>query len=538
MKTTTFISHHRWWATALLGLSLFCLFVMSACGPTATPTPAVTPIPPTTTPVSLTEAPVTVASIAEDITADVGQIVTVVEGSPDQIIIVFEETHVSPAGQIQIAIMLNRLYETYDLRHIRLEGAIAADGVLDASWFHHPPPFSAGDRIRDREDAIVQLLEDGEISSAEMMALIYADAEVAGIEKKEEYDVELPEGAASATTIYLYQIAAPGLTQSEINKANDLINQDKILEAVEFIISTDEFTKEVYARLNAPDVILSVKELVEIIDEIEARAAEVEADITPEDKANLEALRTFYQTASLRGHTMVTNVLALVEKSPGVPVAMTIGAAHSEVSDLFADADVSFAVIRPNSLAENREEGDLSFKAYDRKLLQLSVDPPGSLGPLLDGRRKPRPVIGEVWLKSKAEMYLLITRIARAFAQGQLPPFEEALSDVLPGLRNVTLIPDTIQVDGNDVIFSIRALNNNSQPVQVWVRTRVDRAIAEKTLKERLFEALSNVQDRETPDQREAEPTEFKPILIRVSSDTIAKVSTDQAAIVATTLGG
>ena len=538
MKTTTFISHHRWWATALVGLSLFCLFVMSACGPTATPTPVVTPIPPTATLVLPTEAPVTIASIAEDITADLGQIVTIVEGSPDQIIIVFEETHVSPAGQIQIAIMLNRLYETYDLRHIRLEGAIAADGVLDASWFHHPPPFSAGDRIRDREDAIVQLLEDGEISSAEMMALIYADAEVAGIEKKEEYDVELPEGAASATIIYLYKIAVPGLTQSEISKANDLSNQDKILEAVEFIISTDEFTEEMYARLNDPNVMLSVEKLVEIIDEIEAKTAEVEADITPEDKADLEALRTFYQTASLRGHTMVTNVLALVEKSSGVPVAITIGAAHSEVSDLFADAGVSFAVIRPNSLAENREEGDLSFKAYDRKLLQLSVDPPGSLGPLLDGRRKPRPVIGEVWLKSKAEMYLLITRIARAFAQGQLPPFEEALSDVLPGLRNVTLIPDTIQVDGNDVIFSVQVLNNNSQPVQIWVRTKVDKAIAEKTLKERLFEALSNVQDKESPDLHEAELTESEPILTRVSSDTIAKVSTDQAAIVNTTLGG
>jgi hypothetical protein len=531
MKTIVSMSRNRRWTTVLVGLSLFCLFVINACGPTPTSAPTATPILPT-------EVPITVAPIAEDIATDVGQVMTSVEGNPDRVIIVFEETHDSPAGQIEIAIMLNRLYEGYDLRHMGLEGAIAADGVLDATWFHYPSPLRTGDLIQAREDVAVQMLEDGDINSMEMMALVYDDAEVVGIEKKEEYDTELPEGAGAATTIYLYKIAVPGLTQSEISQANDLMSQDKILEAVEFIISTDEYTEEMYARLSDPSVILSCEKLVELVDEIEAKAADVAADITSEDKANLKALRTFYQTCVDRSKTMVDDILSLLEQFPGAPLAMTIGAAHTEgMSDLFTDAGVSFAVIRPNSLAENREEGDLSFEAYDRKLLQLSVDPPGSLGALLDGRRKPPPAVGELWAQSKAEVYLLTTFIARAAAQGQPPPFDEALEDILPKLKNVTLMPDTIQVIENDVVFSVQALNNNSQPVQIWVRTRADKALAEKTLEERLFEALSNVHDKEPPAE-EPEPTESEPTLIRVSSDTIAKFSTDQAAIVNTTLGG
>jgi hypothetical protein len=137
--------------------------------------------------------------------------------------------------------------------------------------------------------------------------------------------------------------------------------------------------------------------------------------------------------------------------------------------------------------------------------------------PLLDGRRKPRPVVGELWIQSKAEVSLVTTLIARAFAQGQPAPFDEVLEDVLPRLENVTLVPNTIQVIGSDVIFSVQALNNYSQPVALWVRTRVDKALAERTIEKRLFEDLA---------------------LVRASSDTIATFWTDQAVIVATTLGG
>lgn len=518
MKTST--PHQRVWTVVLAGLSLLSLLVISACDSGQPGTETAGP--------ADTETAPTVKSVAEDIAADVGKVMDVIEGNPDQTVFIFEETHVSPAGQIEIAIMLNRLYEKYGLRLIALEGALLENGSLDTTWFE--PSFTAGQSIGPREDVVVGLLEEGEINSAEMMALVYADAEVAGVEGP-EYLVELSEEAAGATTSYLFEIAVAGLTQSEIEEANDLIDQGKEDEAFEFIIGTDEFTKETSERLDDPSINISCEELVDLADEIETKAAEVEADITPEDEDNLDSLRTFYKTCVDRSGIIVDNTLALVQQFAGVPVAMMIGAAHTDrVKQLFADAGISLAVIRPNFMEQGRENGDLSYEAYDRKLAGLSVGSPGSLGALLDSRRKPPPVIGELWAQSEADLRLVTTKIARAAAQGQLPPFNDALKDVLPRLENVTIVPGTIQMIKNEVVFSVEALDNNSQPVVLWVRTIADKQLAKQTLNERLFEALSNVQEKDEPSD-EPEPPESDPVLQRVSSDTIAIFSKDQSVI-------
>jgi hypothetical protein len=120
---------------------------------------------------------------------------------------------------------------------------------------------------------------------------------------------------------------------------------------------------------------------------------------------------------------MVAHVAELLEQASGTPVTMIIGAAHTElVAQLFTEKGVSFAVIRGNSLAENRDNGDLHYQAYDRKTQSRTVDQAGTLGALLDDRKKPRPVIFETWFQSKAYIFLLLDRIARAAAAGQLPP--------------------------------------------------------------------------------------------------------------------
>ncbi len=561
MKTTVQKPVHEWRVRVLIGISLICLSTLAACSPsfisepptpaaptatyapaplfTDTPAESVTPEPtdapaPTNTP---TAALVSIASIAEDIAADVGKVMAVTEGNPDQNIFVFEETHISPAGQIEIAIMLNRLYENYDMRRMGLEGAFAEDGSLEPYRLLNSPPFRARDRVRPREDVIVQMLEDGETSGMEMMAVVYDDVEVVGVENRDEYEFEIPEAAASATIVYLYQIAALGLTPGEIEEANALIEEEKISEAIDFIINTDEFTKEMYARLNDATIVLPCEALVELVDQIDAKAREVGADVTSEDRANLEAVREFYQRCSDRSHTMVQNILALAEQVPGQPVALSTGAAHTEkVIELLTDAGVSFAVLQPISLAEGRTAGDLSLDAYDRKLLGLSVDPPGTLGPLLDGRKKPQPVTNSTWAQTKAEMSWLTTMIARAAAEGQEPPFEEALKEVLPALHNVTLVPDSIQIVDGDVVFSATLLNNDSQPVTIWGRAVKAVAIGEKLLEERLFESLANVQDKEPPSDEPEPSTPSQPVLRRVSSDTIAIYSTDRAVVLATKL--
>ncbi len=242
---------------------------------------------------------------------------------------------------------------------------------------------------------------------------------------------------------------------------------------------------------------------------------------------------------------MVGNVLKLAKQFPNAPVAMTTGAAHTEkLATLLRQAGVSFAVIEPNSLANNRHNGDLSSEAFDRKGLQLSVGAPGSLGALLDGRKKPQSILDTAWAKSDSELRLLTTLIARAAAQGQTPPFEAALREVLPRFTNVTIVPDSFQVMDKDVVFAVKALkagktpSDKPVPVQIWVRTRADRASAGVMyLEERLFDGLTRVQAKDAPEGK-AEPSESKPTLMRISSDTVAKFSTDPAAIKGTTLSG
>jgi hypothetical protein len=504
--------------------------------PTPTPVPPTsTPVPPTPTPVPPTPTlPITVKLIVDDIAAEVGKVTRVIEGDPNRIIIAFEETHNSPAGQIEIAIMLNRLYERYDLRYIGLEGHFATDGNLDAAWFD--PSFVAGQPIREREDVIVQLLEDGEISSSETMALIYADVSVTGVEDASEYNYEPPDEAWSAHTWHLFQIAALGMTQSEITKFNELVGDEKIMDAIEFAINTDEWTSEKYTLIQDETIIISAEEWLQIIDDIAAKATEVGAGVSADDKASLQALRRFFEVASNRSRTMVDYTLDLLQQSPGAPVAMIIGAAHTDlVAQLFANEGMSFAVIRGNSLEENREEGDLHYQAYGRKSDSQSVDSVGTLGALLDGRKKPRPVIGEIWLQSKANIYLLVDLLARAAADGEMPPFTDALSD-LPPLEGVTLNKDSIQMEGGDVIFSVEALDQNGNWVTIWVRARASRERAAKLLEQRLLEGYDRVQSKEEPSE-EPEPETSPAVLVPVSSETVAKFSASEAEIETSSLG-
>jgi hypothetical protein len=554
-------TRRRWRA-----ILLFCLpivLLVSACGskpaatptlapptataaqPTATPAPpTATQVPPTATPSTTEPSPDSVKAIAESIAAGVGKVGTVVDGKSGGSIFVFEETHVSPAGQIEIAIMLNRLYENHGLRHVGLEGAFAKDGQLDATKYHYPPPFRAHDPVRPPQDIVVSWLEGGDIGSAEMMALIYEDLEVVGIEDENEYNPELSEAANAAPVIYLYQIAILGLTQDQIVEANRLISEGREDEAITYIINATEFTKQAYAELNDPKTALAVEGMVDLIDRIAKKATEVGVEISSQDQQNFQEARAFFEARSMASGTMVGKVLQLVKQFPNAPVAMTMGAAHTEkLVGLLRQAGVPFAVISPNSLISGSQNGDLSNEAFDRKGDQLSVDPPGSLGVLLDGRKKPRPVLPTVWAKSDSELRLLTTLIARAAAQGQTPPFEAALSEVLPMLTNVTIVPDSFQIMDGDVVFAVMALkeaeppSDPPAPVQIWVRARADQIPPKvKFLEERLFEGLDRVRAKDKPDG--PEPPESKPILMRISSDTMAKFSTDAAAIKGTTLSG
>lgn len=516
----------------LILIILLSIIMVTSCSPTpgtVVPT-SVSEIRPTDTSVSPTGLPSPVATskmttIADDISKNVGKVMQVNDGSSDQQVIVFEETHDSPAGQVEIAMMMNRLYENYGLRQISLEGAFKSDGKLDTSWLPKDTPFVAKQPIRSREDVVVQLLQDGEISSSEAMTLIYNDMVVTGSEVADEYNYELSDDAASAPIIYLYLIAIPGMNSEEKSKANELLNAKKTLEGVEYIISTDDWTNKEYALIKDKTKIISAESWLKILDDIEAKAVSEGAEITSENKQAISDLRKFYVIASQRSRTMVNNTLAIV--SPNIPVAMVIGAAHTElVVDLLTKKGVSFAVIRSNMLANNLENGDLSTEAYNRKSHQLSIDLPGTLGALLDGRKKPQPVINKTWLQSKYTIYIVADTIARAVASGKKPPFD----DIIPDSQNVKVDKSSITIKGNVVFFSITAPDNKNKPVTIWVGVEANKDAVDKLLEDRLTLGRDSTLKKEAPNSN-PETTSTELVKIPISSQSAAIFGTTKAAV-------
>ncbi len=353
--------------------------------PTAIPTQTPTPIPPTPTPV-----PITLNDIAAEIASDVGVVTTVVATELEPAIFIFEERHDSMLGQVEIAIMLNRLYTDYELRHIGLEGHMADAGPLDLAWAHRQPYYQPDQPITNREDVMTQTLQDGEIGSAELIGLIYHDVVVDGIDNAELYAFEPPKVAWIAPDFYLYYTALAGMSDEQRTAWEALYAAEQYDEAFEFAISSDEFTAGVWERLSDPVNIISAEEWLTLLDEMQTQAELVGAEMTTQDAAYLGALVEYFEYVSQRSDAMAAAMLDLTTAYPESPLAMTIGTLHTaRVVELFSQAGVSFAVIRPRSLAEGDTTGLLSAEAYQRKQQGLSVAPDGFLGSYLDGRKKP-----------------------------------------------------------------------------------------------------------------------------------------------------
>lgn len=465
------------WYSSVAIISLFGL-ALGACAPTAAPTappptaappteapteiptqqpPTATPIPPTATPVL-----VTLTDIAEEIAEEVGEVTTVVETDSEEVIFVFEERHDSRLGQVEIAMMLNRLYADYELRRIGLEGLMADEGPLDLSWAHREPYYQPSQPITGREDVMAQTLQDGEIGSAELLGLVYHDVVVEGIDDAELYAFDPPETAWDAPNLYLYNIALAGMSDTDRTAWNALYEQEQYEDAFEYAVGTDEFSAEMWARLSDQVDIVSAEEWLIVLDDLRAQAEAVETDLTAEDEANLAALDEYFEHVSQRSDVLAANVLALAAIHPEAPVAMTIGALHTErVVELLTEAGVSFVVLRPLSLAEGDTSGLLSAAAYERKRQGLSVAPDGYLGALLDGRgKKPKPTAEEEWYQFSTELMGILQMFAWRNAHG------------LP-VEDVRLEGDQWEGIDVEIVNVIPGDENNPNPIVEWqVRKR------------------------------------------------------------------
>lgn len=516
-----------------IGLILLLLIISALSGcvePTPQPTP--TPTPPE-------ENLVSVAALANDISADVGKVSTSGSGIPGKKVIVFEESHDSRAGQIEIAIMLNRLHKN-GTKFIGLEGTLEKDGLLDASWFHRLPD------TKTKWEIAVQLLKEGEINSAEFIALCYPDVEVCGVEIAEECNVRLSDDAYVSVMFYLLAIAEESLSQDQIREANRLIEGEKYGAYIEFVINADQWTAERYKQLMEEDKMYSLEETISIYKEIQKKADRVGAEVDAESKAGLEELIVYDEARASASKTITTNTLALCEKSPDAPVAMTIGAAHtSKVFELLEDDYVAYAVITPMSLTDLDDKSNLTSNAYDRKMQCLSVDETGMLGAfldnrpeLIDGQHKPPTVLDERFAQIKSEIYYITVRIARAAAAGGDLPF--GLTKDKLSFQYVEVDPSSIRVIDGEVIFPMVVKDERGSVVTtIWGRTKqfrepIEFEETEDGLEALLKEALEDVRKGEDKTERRGEEL----IRSEVARDTLAMYSPDPKAIESTTLSG
>jgi len=260
---------------------------------------------------------------------------------------------------------------------------------------------------------------------------------------------------------------------------------------------------------------------------IEIKAAEVKADVTSDDKAGLDELKKFYKARQAASDTMALNTLALAEKYPGAPVAITVGSAHApRAADLLTAKGVSFAIIKPRSLDSDDEKDYLSDDALARKQKLVSVDEQGGLGRVLDNRWKPRPVLPKIWFRSEAQIKYLATVLARAVRRGERIPFEQTLRGEGSDLQYIKLDPNSFEMDGGDLIFRVDAQTDDSRksPVPVYVRAKAIGDVSDKTLEQRLLEEREKTKQ---PPKLDADGL----ILTETSRDVIAKFAPDYATI-------
>lgn len=470
-RKTISLSRHTWMPALLLATALL---VSCAQPPTDTNAliPAAAPFQCDNSSTSSPRSdfkiePGALTQIATDVSQGAGKVIAAANGNSERPIIVFEETHTSRIGQLQIALMLYRLYAKHGLHQVSLEGAFADQRGLPTQWFHELT--GTGDGKSTGTEIAVRLLREGEINSGEFISLALPQVQVQGSEKAEEYNVRAADPDPSGA--YLLGIAEKILPPDTWLQVARLLKAKQNAAARKLLFDGDPWLKEHYEKLSGRTV-ASAEEMVTLYGELESKANQTGATVDEKDRTALRQQINFFQTATKRSCTMVKNTLAMSEAAPKSLVAMIVGAAHTNrVLDLLKAAKASFAVISP--LAQNAPPdtaaGELGLSAYERKTKKKSVDPQGLLGAFLDGRHKPEPVVGERFFQIKSDSYFVTRLVALAAARGERPPFP-GLADQFKLLRHIEIDPNSYRLikkgTQTAVLFTFKAHPSEANPNQ------------------------------------------------------------------------
>jgi len=458
-------------------------------------------------------------TIAEEIADGVGIILDVSEDGDGPPIFVFQEKHISCLQQAELAVMLNRLYAKYGLRTIGLEGA-CDDVAVQARWISSD--YNPEDPIGPREDVVVQLLANGEISGVEMMGLIYSDVIIEAIENRELYTFDLSTLSTAALGMfnYVYAIAQLGLNDEDRGEFHRLIDEEASDAALEFAFEHTE-----HAALLSPFVSqdgldpLSVFDIRNLFMEVTSVANQYEQEYFETTSSDFLKYEAYYDTAYARGIYMAQSMIDLAETGTQGPLAISCGGGHTEIPTMLEECGVPYVVIRNLSYEWDEDPTWLTDEQYDRKNQGLPLEGGSSLGGWLCGSWKYSPVLGEVWAESMAELFLVTDCIARAVAAGTVPPYSETIFGDLPAPDRVTVLPDTVTEDQGEAVFSVEAERSDGTSVQLWIRARCDQSATEMALEQKLLDAIEEM--------RSGESYSGSQDLVTVSSQTVANVGLD-----------
>ncbi|MET0645726.1 MAG: hypothetical protein ABW208_03840 [Pyrinomonadaceae bacterium] len=386
------------------------------------------------------------------VTEGVGAVTETGAGYDALRVCVLEEQHTSVAGQLETALMILRLYERHGLRHIALEGLTADKSFPATAWYRQ---LGGPEDEETRHEVLVGLLRDGELSAAELIAVAFPDVTVRAADDPAAYAVGETQTAGMAPTAYLYKIALKSVRPEHDARLRLLSRQHKVAQLVEFVISLDGWARERYEVMKSTTRRASIEQRLRDLKEIEARAAFTGAEITAEERGAMAEARDFFEAGNRRSESMARAVRELAPEAP--LVALNLGAAHTEVvGRLLADAGLTYAVMSPASLNENGGSGDIGDESFERKGKSLSVTGAGEgLGSLLDGRKKPPPVLGKTWLKADAQLRFATALIARAQLGPGFP--DEGLRRKVDALDHVRVSWDSVRQVGTDKLFKASA---------------------------------------------------------------------------------
>lgn len=496
-----------------------------------------------------------VGSIARLISNDVCSVSKVNKGKSGVPILIFEENHISRQGQIQEAIALVRLYEKFNLRHIALEGYLKEHKPYNVNWFHQA---AKGLPLDKKAGVAVQLLGEGEISSAEFMLLVYDDFYIHPIETASEYTVKLDDQAQSAPFIYLLKIAMNSLEQKHMARLQTFQEELETLEGDKkeakrkemfiYILSANPWTLEKYKILNDTEIFkkLTLEKYMAMMKEIKEKGAVLKIEITSEEKNAMDMYIGFWQKRHLASSTMVGAVEKLSDQGNHSILVMIIGAAHTDrICDLLQASGRPFAVITPLSFSLAMKPGDLTSEMLYRKYDRKSVYSEGFSDILVKTlssttQKKPEPVLDEPWFQGKAKLYLFINRIVdkvlASGGAGDKPPFSFSKSDLES--RELSIDPNKISVmiepDGinKSVLFPVVLNPNNPQKkTTLWVKATNNIANISKDEREDVEKMLKKALDKVKTENKMNGKVEDKAGRVQVSFTTVAGFARDQKTV-------